>query len=173
MISELNMRVRIGKVAAICFLHLRRLRQLRFVLTSSSMQRLVSALIISRVGCCNSVLYGLSAVTLASLQRVLHAAVRLVANLGYRDHVTPVMKELHWLPIAYRIRYKLFLMMHAAVNNRKRHILPIHSSRHHLCFTVSGFVRTSPEVSKYPVFGPSLEEGPFPSQCLDSVGGVI
>ena len=67
---------------------------------------------------CNSVLYGLPAITLAPLQRVLHAAVRLVANLAYRDHVTTAMKELHWLPIIYRIKYKLCLMTHAAVNNR-------------------------------------------------------
>ena len=82
------------------------------------MQRLISALIISRIDYCNSVLYGLPAITLAPLQRVLHAAVRLAANLGYCDHVTPAMKELHWQPIAYRIKYKLCLMMHAAVNNR-------------------------------------------------------
>ena len=79
---------------------------------------LVSALIISRIDYCNSVLYGLLAITLALLQRVLHAAVRLVANLGYRDHVMPAMKELDWLPIAYCIKYKLCLMIHAAVNNR-------------------------------------------------------
>ena len=82
------------------------------------MQRLVSALIISRIHYWYSVPYGLPAITLAPLQRVLHAAVRLVANLGYHDHVTPAMKELHWLPIAYRIKYKLCLTMHAAVNNR-------------------------------------------------------
>ena len=71
------------------------------------MSRLVSALIISHIDCCNSVLYGLPAITLDPLQRVLHAAVRLIANLGYRDHVTPAKKELHWLPIAYHIKYKL------------------------------------------------------------------
>ena len=113
--DELNMQVHIGKMAVICFFHL---RQLRFTLTSSSMLRLISALIISRIEYCNSVLYGLPAITLSPLQRVLHAAVRLIANLGYRDHVTPAMKELHWLPIAYCIKYRLCLMMHVAVNNR-------------------------------------------------------
>ena len=49
-------------------------------------------------------LYGLPAITLAPLQRVLHDAVRLVANLGYRHHETQAMKERHWLPIAYRIK---------------------------------------------------------------------
>ena len=63
-------------------------------------------------------LYGLPAITLAQLPRVLHAAVHLVANLDYPDYVTPAMKELHLLPIAYRIKYKLYLMMHAAVNNK-------------------------------------------------------
>ena len=67
---------------------------------------------------CNSVLYGLPAIALAPLQRVLHAVVRLVAILGYRDHVPTAMRELHWLPIAYRIKYKLCLMIHATVNNR-------------------------------------------------------
>ena len=105
--NELNMRVHIDKVAAICFFHPCRLRQLRFVLTSSSMQRFISALIISRIDYCNSVLYGLPAITLAPLQTVLHVAVRLVANLGYHDHMTSAMKELHWLPIAYHIKYKL------------------------------------------------------------------
>ena len=132
------------------------------------MQRLISALIILGIDYCNSVLYGLSAITLALIQRVLHAAVRLVANLGYRDHVTPAMKELHWLPIAYRIKYKLCLMMHAAVTTGAWHILPIYLSRHRLCFTVSGFVRTSSEVSKYFMCGPSLEEELFPAPALRS-----
>ena len=44
--------------------------------------------------------------------------VCLVAGLGPRDHVTEQMKKLHWLPIKYRINFKLCLMMHAAVNGQ-------------------------------------------------------
>ena len=52
------------------------------------------------------------------MQRVMNATVRLVAGLHMRDHVTTAMRSLHWLPIKFRIRYKLCILMHATVNNR-------------------------------------------------------
>ena len=58
---------------------------------------------------------GIPHTTLAPLQRVLHAAVRLVAGLGPRDHVSDSMKALHWLPVPYRIKFKLCVLMHAVV----------------------------------------------------------
>ena len=61
---------------------------------------------------CNAVLAGLPASTLAPFQRVLHAAARLVLNLRPRDHVSAALKELHWLPVAQRIDYKLCLLVH-------------------------------------------------------------
>ena len=112
------MRVYVGKVASACFYHLRRLRQLRFILTRPMMQRLASAFILSQLEYCNTVLTGLPAITLAPLQRVMNAAVRIVAGFGWRDHVTPAMREPHWLPVMYRITYKLCVLMHASVNGR-------------------------------------------------------
>ena len=82
------------------------------------MQRLVSALVLARIDYCNSVLAGLPAITLAPLKRVMNAAVRLVARLGVRDLVTPAMRELHWLPVTFRVKYKLCLMVYASVNGR-------------------------------------------------------
>jgi len=65
----------------------------------------VSAFVLSRLDCCNAVLTGLPASTLAPLQRVLNAAAPVVVGLGPRDHVTPSLCELYWLPIAARIEY--------------------------------------------------------------------
>ena len=93
------------------FFHLRRLRQLRRCAYQSTMQRLVSALVIARLDYCNSVMVGLPASSLAHLNRVLSAAIRLLAG---RDHVTEHMKRLHWLPIQFRIKFKLFVLMHGA-----------------------------------------------------------
>ena len=49
--------------------------------------------------------------TLAFLQRVLSAAVRLVAGLRPRDQVTEHMKRLHWLLITYRIKFELCILI--------------------------------------------------------------
>ena len=66
-----------------------------------------SRLVLSRLDYCNAVLDGLPAATLAPPQRVLNAAARLILDLKPRDHATPALRELHWLPIAQRIEYEL------------------------------------------------------------------
>ena len=113
--SELNMKIHISKVVSVGFFHLRRLRQLRKILDRNLRQRLVSALILSRIDYCNTVFAGLPASTLQPLQRLINAAARYVADLGPFDSVTGTLKELHWLPIKQRITYKLCIMMHAVV----------------------------------------------------------
>ena len=94
------MREHVSRIAQICSFHLHRLRSVRRQLGRDVSARLVSALVLSRLDYCNAVLAGLPAATLAPLQRVLNAAARLVLDLKPRDHATPAVRELHWLPIA-------------------------------------------------------------------------
>jgi len=50
------------------------------------------------------------------LQPLLHvqnAAARLVFGLSRSDHVTPTLIQLHWLPVSYRIKFKLCCFVHA------------------------------------------------------------
>ena len=82
------------------------------------MKRLVSVFVLSRLDYCNAVLACLHSSSLAPLQRVLYAAVRLVTGLGPRGHITGTMMELHWLPIEHRVKFKLCLIMHAAVSGQ-------------------------------------------------------
>ena len=114
--SNLDMRKHISQVASACFFHLRRLRQMRKILSREHRQRLVSAVILSRIDYCNAILVGLPDVTLLPLQRVMNAAARFVADLGPRDHISQTMRELHWLPIRQRIDFKLATIMHGIVH---------------------------------------------------------
>ena len=72
----------------------------------------IAALVLSRLDYCNSILANLPDVTLAPLVRVQHSAARLIRNLKRRDPVLPLMMELHWLPLRFRIAFKLCRLMH-------------------------------------------------------------
>ena len=68
---------------------------------------LVHAVIISHIDYADSLLFGISQHLVDKLQRVQNAAARLI--LGYRkyDSITPGLVKLHWLPVRYRIRFKI------------------------------------------------------------------
>ena len=59
---------------------------------------------------CNCLLAGLPKETTDRLQRVQNAAARVVKKAHGREHVTPILQELHWLPVAYRIKYKVNML---------------------------------------------------------------
>ena len=88
---------------------------------AASTQRSLSAsylhlpLITSRLNYCNSLLAGARQSTLGVLQRVQNAAARLIFELGPRDHLTDSLIQLHWLPIRWRVQYKLVMLMYGIV----------------------------------------------------------
>lgn len=115
--SALSMKNQISSIAKSCFFHLRRIRQVKKSLNEKCLRTLVQALVISRIDYCNSVLYGLPASTLQPLTSVLHYAAKLVKHLTPFDHVTPALRELHWLPIKARINFKICLLMYRVFTN--------------------------------------------------------
>ena len=117
--NELTMKHHISRVVSSCFFQLRRLRQIRRPVSEEVTKRLVTALVLSRLDYCNAALAGLPESTILPLQRVQHAAARLITNSKPRDHITPVLMRLHWLPIKSRIFYKLCLQMHLIHTNQR------------------------------------------------------
>ena len=76
------------------------------------------AFVTSRVVYCNSLLYGLPAVQIKKVQRVLNAAARLVSHAPRYCHVTPFLRELHWLPVRQRINYKILLLTFKTIHGK-------------------------------------------------------
>jgi len=72
---------------------------------------LVQAFISSRLDYCNSVLYVVTDNLLQRLQSVQNAAARLITRTGRREHVSPVVQELHWLLVRRRDDFKLTTLM--------------------------------------------------------------
>ena len=49
------------------------------------------------------------------MQRVLNSAARVVSLVPRFDHITPVLMELHWLPVRFRIQFKILLLVFKAL----------------------------------------------------------
>jgi hypothetical protein len=105
--NTLSMHHHISHLCRSSFLALRRIGSIRSYLTESTTAQLVSSFITSRLDYCNATLAGLPAVERNRLQRVQNSAARLVMKKSKRDHVSPLLQRLHWLPIPARIDYKI------------------------------------------------------------------
>ena len=63
----------------------------------------------------NSILYGLPAYQTAKLQRVQNTAARLVYMIPKFTHISLYLKELHWLPVKFRIEFKITILTFQAI----------------------------------------------------------
>ena len=107
-------------IASICkssFYHLRNISNIRKYLSSTTTEILVHAFVSSKLDNCNSLLYGLPNCLLKKLQHVQNAAARLITLSRKHEHITPILFNLHWLPVNYRIIFKILLITYKALND--------------------------------------------------------
>jgi len=105
--SDLSMRLHITRTVSSCFAALRQIRSIRRSVPRQVLQSLIAALVVSRLDYGCATLAGLPAVQLDRLQAVLNAAARLVFAARKYDHITPLLRELHWLRVPERITFRL------------------------------------------------------------------
>ena len=87
------------------YLELRRISSIRLYLTQSATAQPVSSTV--RLDYCNSILARLPFKQISRLQRIQNNAAKLILRKSKQDHVTPLLKELHWLLIKSRLQYKI------------------------------------------------------------------
>ena len=105
--QNLSMSDHISDISRSLFLSLRRIGTIRPYLSDRATSCLVNSTITSRLDFCNSALAGITADQLGRLQRIQNSAARLIAKKRKHDHITPILRDLHWLPIDFRIKFKL------------------------------------------------------------------
>ena len=92
------------------FLTLKNLRHIRNHFSRSSFESIIHAFITSKLDYCNSLFTNLPATTTKQLQSIQNYAARLILRRGLYSHVTPLLFELHWLPVCDRITLKPLLI---------------------------------------------------------------
>ena len=108
--SHLTFSTHVNNVVKSCNYHTRAIRHVRHLLTDTTAQSLACCLINSRLDYCNALLYRAPASAINKLQRAQNNAARVVLQAGHTASSTPLLQQLHWLPVRQRITYKLGLI---------------------------------------------------------------
>ena len=107
---HLSLDVEIQNRCRVMLFHLRNIRTIRPYITQGACEKLVHALVSSRLDYSNSLLAGLPKKKLNLLQRIQNMAARIVTNRRKSDHITPILRSLHWLPVNARINFKILIV---------------------------------------------------------------
>jgi len=107
--SNLDLTTHVNSICHSSYYHLYSIGKIRKYLSTKSTEALIHALITSKLDHLNSLLYGLPEYLIKRLQTVQNSAARLLTRNNKREHITPILKELHWLPVSQRIVYKICL----------------------------------------------------------------
>ena len=95
-----------------------RITKIRASLTVVACKTLVHALVISRVDYGNALLYGITDRLLNRLEMIQHSAARSIMCIKRHDRqsITAVLRHLHWLPVKWRINYKIVVLVFRALH---------------------------------------------------------
>ena len=115
--SNLSFSDHIRKIAKTSFSQLKNLKHIRKYFDQQGFEILMHAFISSRLDYCNALYTGIPDYSLRLLQLVQNYAARLILNKGRCDHASPLLRELHWLPVKSRIDYKILLLCFKARNS--------------------------------------------------------
>ena len=124
--DQMSLESQVNNVTKNCFMNLRNLRRIGSKLSHSLKVQLVQSMIFSHLDYCNAVYGSLSEANLNKLQKIQYAAVQFIYGLSGKDRfqpLSPFLKELHFLPVRSRIRYKVALMTFKCINNIAPHYL--------------------------------------------------
>ena len=104
---HLTMNAHVTNIARTCYSEQHRMASIRRFLTNTATATLVSAFVLSRIDCCNSLLFGSTHDVTSHLQWIQNYAARIILHLPKSSSITIHLKSLHWLPVKVRSTYKI------------------------------------------------------------------
>ena len=110
------METHISAITKSCNYRLSNIGRIRRFISMDACKTLVNSIVTSRLDYGNSLLFGINKELINRLQRVQNNAARLIYRIRKRDHITPILAELHWLPVEFRSQYKILVYTYSSLH---------------------------------------------------------
>ena len=106
---SMTLEKQISTTCRTAYMQIRRINSIRQYLTESAAKTIIQMMVVSRLDYCNSLYNGLPMKSIKKLQLAQNCAARIIDRTPWRAHMTPVLRDLHWLPIVKRCQYKILV----------------------------------------------------------------
>lgn len=114
--SFLTMEKQVSYIIKTCNYHLRNIGRIRGFISTDACKTLVNSLVTSRLDYGNSLLFNVNKGSMDKLQKIQNTTARLVTKTRKRDHITPILADLHWLPVEFRPKYKILVFTYLTIH---------------------------------------------------------
>ena len=115
--AELNMQAHVANTCRLSMISVRHVGKIRRFIDNKTTEMLMNCLVTSRIDYCNSLLCGISSASVAKLQRIQNLCARIITRSPWDTSTSTMLRNLHWLPVSERIRYKALLLAFKALNS--------------------------------------------------------
>ena len=109
----------VSEVCRASYFHIHALRHIRSLHTTDAAKTVASTIAGSRLDYCNSLLADRSVLNLSRLQLVQNTLARVVAQKPRYCRITPVLIDLHWLPVRQQIEFKIATTAFKVLHNQQ------------------------------------------------------
>ena len=114
--SNLSFSPHIDMVIGGCYRLLRDISSIRKFLSTDDLKSLVNSIVVARIDNCNALYTGLTVHNISRLQRLQNSGARVIFGSRRRDHVSGLLKKLHWLTIRERIIFKVLCLIYKCLH---------------------------------------------------------
>ena len=113
---EINLNCQSKAVVKASFFHLRQLAKIKPILSRQHFETVIHAFVTTWLDYCNALYVGVSGSSIARLQMVQNAAACLLTGTHKYEHISPILASLHWLPVQFRVHFKILLFAFKFMN---------------------------------------------------------
>ena len=115
--SNQMMERQVNSVTSSMYYNIRRISKVKHQLTKEACTQAINTTVLSRLDYHNGLLLGATEKSVHKLQVAQNSAARLLTGTSRREHITPILKHLHWLPVRQRITFKVLTIIQKSLHS--------------------------------------------------------